>query len=92
AARTPAFLPGRRPYRRPDVSFSWRKVVRNEKNGVLALLILLCLLGLAADAAEGELSLTEERASIAAAALGLVAYGVAKSLCRWTGFLSEPGR
>jgi protein-S-isoprenylcysteine O-methyltransferase Ste14 len=39
AARTPAFLPDPRGYRRCDLPFSWKKVLKKEKNGFCAIFL-----------------------------------------------------
>lgn len=92
AESTPAFLPRAVSYRRPEVPFSWRKVARNEKNGLLGLLALLSLIGVAGDAAAGELTLAEESASLAAAAAALMVYLTIKAATRWSAALDESGR
>lgn len=43
AGRTPAFLPDFRHYRASGIAFSWKKVVKKEKNGVFALFLLFTL-------------------------------------------------
>jgi len=40
AKQTPAFLPRFRNFTKPNLSFSWRKVLKKEKNGLVALLII----------------------------------------------------
>lgn len=92
AARTPAFLPSSFALERPTTPFSWRKVARNEKNGLLALMLLLMIFGMTADLAAGEFSLREECASISAAAASCALYVAVKGLNRWTGLLQEAGR
>ena len=89
ASRTPAFFPDFSNCVTPNTRFSWRKVLRQEKNGLFALLLLLCIFGLVGDLAEGEFSLREERLSIAGAAFGGVVYGFLKLLKEWTSVLSD---
>lgn len=43
---TPAFIPKLSAYTKPKYSFSWRKVAKKEKNGLLALCLLLLLMSL----------------------------------------------
>lgn len=43
AERTPAFIPRFRQFKTSDLSFSWKKVAKKEKNGVFALFLLFCL-------------------------------------------------
>ncbi|MEL7450334.1 MAG: isoprenylcysteine carboxylmethyltransferase family protein, partial [Pseudomonadota bacterium] len=88
AARTPMFFPNLSGFVAPGTRFSWRKVLRQEINGMLALLFLLCLFGLVGDLAEGEFSLWEERLSIAAAAAATVAFVILKFLKKRTTILN----
>lgn len=43
AKRTPAFIPGLKGFVPPAFPFSWRKVVKKEKNGIFALLLIFSL-------------------------------------------------
>ena len=92
AAHTPVFLPNVRKYVAPQTRFCWRKVFRQEKNGLTALLVLFCVFGLVGDIAEGEVSLAEERLSIAGALFGLWSYLVLKLLKTRTSVLSGDAR
>ena len=92
AARTPMFLPDFSCYVPPSTQFSWRKILRQEKNGFFALLFLLCLFGLVGDIAEGELSFWEERSSIAAAIFAGIVYSLLKLLKVSTSVLSTVSR
>lgn len=46
ANNTPAFIPKPSNYKKPKYPFSWRKVAKKEKNGLLALCLLLLLMSL----------------------------------------------
>ena len=92
AARTPAFLPDFSNFVQPTCRFSWRKVLKQEKNGIFALLLIFCALGLVGDLAEGEFSLAEERISIAGSILGALTYVILKAMKEWTSFLNEKVR
>ncbi|MEM1262021.1 MAG: isoprenylcysteine carboxylmethyltransferase family protein [Pseudomonadota bacterium] len=89
ARLTPAFVPRFDRYRAPQRRFRWRKVIKQEKNGAVALLALYCLFGLIGDLAEGELSFEEERYSIGAAYTGAVVYLVVKWLKKHTTVLVD---
>lgn len=41
AAKTPAFIPGLNSWNNPDLSFSWKKVLKKEKNGLFAIFLLI---------------------------------------------------
>lgn len=43
AAKTPCFIPRLKGYRKAALPFSWKKVIRKEKNGLLALLLVFTL-------------------------------------------------
>lgn len=44
AAATPAILPAFLLWQRPSLSFSWRKVIKKEKNGLFAIFLLLWIM------------------------------------------------
>ncbi|MEM8682166.1 MAG: isoprenylcysteine carboxylmethyltransferase family protein [Pseudomonadota bacterium] len=90
AETTPAFLPSFSAYAPPTMRFNWRKVLRQEKNGLFALMFLVCLFSLVGDAAEGEFSVAEERATIIAAVLAGLTYATLKVLKDRTTFLDTP--
>ncbi|MEM7611830.1 MAG: cytochrome b/b6 domain-containing protein [Pseudomonadota bacterium] len=92
AVRTPAFLPAFSKYVAPSRRFSWRKVLRQEKNGLFALLLVLCVFGLVGDVAEDEFSLYEERLSIAGAVFAAMVYSFLKLLKKRTLILSDSPR
>ena len=43
AEGVPAFIPTLSQFKTPNLSFSWRKVLKKEKNGLFAMFILFCL-------------------------------------------------
>jgi protein-S-isoprenylcysteine O-methyltransferase Ste14 len=43
ASKTPAFIPAISQYRNPRLPFSWKKVFKKEKNGVVAVFLLIFL-------------------------------------------------
>lgn len=92
ASQTPPFVPSRVRLTRPKMQFSWRKVAKQEKNGLFALCLLLCLFGIAGDLAAGELSFTEEYVSISATIASGVLYYALRALKRHTTLLDEEGR
>ena len=92
ASETPIFLPKHFNYVRPKLQFSWKKVLKKEKNGLFALFLLLCLFRLIGDLVRGEFSLIEERLSIFGAVLTGIIYLVLKYLKKRTKLLNEVGR
>ncbi len=55
AARTPAFIPSFKNFKKPSIPFSIKKVLKNEKNGLLAIFVLIYLFELVALAIDGQL-------------------------------------
>ena len=43
AEKVPAFLPKLSSFQAPSYAFSWKKVLKKEKNGVFALFFIFCL-------------------------------------------------
>ena len=86
------FLPRRLNFAKPAAAFSWKKVAKKEKNGLFALLLLLCLFDLAGDVAEGAPSIREERLSIASAVVSGALYYSLTALKKLTSVLDEEGR
>ncbi|MEL6713086.1 MAG: isoprenylcysteine carboxylmethyltransferase family protein [Planctomycetota bacterium] len=92
AAATPVFFPTHLRYRRAERSFSWRKALKHEKNGLAGLFLALCILELAGDWAEGQLSLEAERGLIGVTLAVGACYLVLRTLKRRTSLLDEAGR
>ncbi|MDR3184646.1 MAG: isoprenylcysteine carboxylmethyltransferase family protein, partial [Prevotellaceae bacterium] len=82
AEKTPAFLPNLCEFRRSELAFSWKKVLKKEKNGFCALFLLFALFHVS-----GELFKAEPRYNyglLIAAAASVVVYFVLKYLKRCT--------
>lgn len=90
AARTPCIIPDFRRYVRPALSFSWKKVLKKEKNGLLALLLIFGMLDIAGETVAGKepkyLWLHILTAIVAAS------YLVIRHIKKHTTLLDEPGR
>ncbi|MDR0543812.1 MAG: isoprenylcysteine carboxylmethyltransferase family protein [Odoribacteraceae bacterium] len=86
AVRTPAFVPSPRLFVRPARKFSWRKVLRDEKNGLLALFLAFSAFDLAGWCAGGG---AYSLFLAAATAASLLLYLVARHLKRKTRALEE---
>lgn len=91
AGRTPAFLPDFRHYRASGIAFSWKKVVKKEKNGVFALFLLFTLFDIIIvywQVASVSLNLP----LYVATAISGIAYFVLKYVKSHTNLLDEQGR
>lgn len=90
AQQVPAFLPRFHGYVRPDLPFSWRKVLKKEKNGFAAVFLVFFLFDVS-----GEL-VVKGRDFNAVFAAGLafsaLSYLAIKFLKKRTRLLDEPGR
>ncbi|MDR2414790.1 MAG: lipid A phosphate methyltransferase, partial [Odoribacteraceae bacterium] len=90
ASRTPAFIPDFRLFVRPVTRFSWRKVARNEKNGVLALFLVFSAFDVAGRWVDGRVGY--DRFYATATAVSLLAYLVSRYLKKHTRVLDERSR
>ncbi len=84
---TPCVLPRFRDFRKPSVRFSWKKVLRKEKNGLVALFLIFCLFDVSGELIEGN----APKYIWLAVTTGvlLVAYGVLKYLKHHTSVLNS---
>ena len=89
ADKTPVILPCLCRYRPAAYPFSWRKVLKKEKNGVFALLLTFSVFDVAGAAALG---CGTDRCMLVLTALSGMAYLALKIIKRRTGWLDEPGR
>lgn len=91
ARATPAFLPNPRLWRRPDLPFSLRNVLRREYNNVFSVVLAMFLLDSASEsAAQGRFALGHWWSL--ALAIGFLAWLVLRTLKRHTELLRVAGR
>ncbi len=90
AEKTPCILPRFSQYKAPALAFSWKKVVKKEKNGLLALLIVFSLFDIVGEWLVGEPPKYIPLAIFTGVVL--VAYLLLKYLKRHTSLLDEAGR
>jgi protein-S-isoprenylcysteine O-methyltransferase Ste14 len=90
ASKTPAFLPNFKLFVKPSLSFSYKKVLKKEKNGLLALLLIFCIFDLSGEWIERQESYNHFL--IVACLLSIFAYCVLKYLKKKTCVLNEAGR
>ena len=90
AEHVPAFVPRFGRFERPDLPFSWKKVLKKEKNAFAALFLIFFLFDVA-----GQIVLNERNFNyfIAGGVLfSALSYIVIKLLKNQTGLLDDPGR
>jgi len=86
----PGFIPRFRGYRKPELPFSWRKVLKKEKNGLAAVFLIFAALDITAKLLDKENSLNW---FLISGCIGtLLFYVVLKYLKYNTGILNERGR
>lgn len=89
AEHTPAFIPCFKRFRPADLPFSWKKVIKKEKNGVFALFLLFSLFdGIVA----WQTNVSPNFALLALAAASGIGYLILKYVKKHTGLLDERGR
>jgi len=90
AETVPAFVPRLRGFTKPSLSFSWKKVIKKEKNGFAAIFLIFFLFNVA-----GELIVNERDFNYIIAAgflLSLLSYVVIKILKNKPVLQDKPGR
>lgn len=90
AMRTPAIIPNLKHFKSSSLSFSWKKVLKKEKNGVFALFLLFSIF----DSLSANLShsLSCNIPLLLMAVVSGVAYLVLKYIKKYTSLLDEQGR
>jgi protein-S-isoprenylcysteine O-methyltransferase Ste14 len=88
--KVPPFVPRCRGFVKPDLPFSWKKVLKKEKNGLAALFLIFCAFDVA-----GELIQEQSGYNVvflAGCAFSVLAYMILKILKTRSGLLNEAGR
>jgi len=89
AEKTPAFIPSFKNFVKPNLPFSWKKVLKKEKNGFAAIFIIFCAFDVAAELLKGTQNFNIYL--IIAAAISVVLYLILKALKK-TALMQEEGR
>jgi protein-S-isoprenylcysteine O-methyltransferase Ste14 len=90
AENVPAFLPRFGNFVKPGLPFSWKKVIKKEKNGLLAVFLIFFAFDIAGDLIENETHLNYFL--IGGCIISLLSYVVLKYLKSQTTVLDEEGR
>jgi protein-S-isoprenylcysteine O-methyltransferase Ste14 len=90
AERVPAFIPRLRNYVKSEWPFSWKKVLKKEKNGLAAVFVVFTAFNMAGETIQHKTDYNYF--FIVACALSLLSYFILKYLKRRTKVLDEEGR
>lgn len=90
--KTPPFLPIHFKYKRPNISFSWKKVLRMEKTGLFSLFLLFFLFDIAGKYAGKKTFVFEENWYLIGTIVSGLIYIIIKILLKRTNFLDEADR
>jgi protein-S-isoprenylcysteine O-methyltransferase Ste14 len=90
AAKTPAFIPSFAKFVKPNLPFSWKKVIKKEKNGLAATFLIFALFNIAGNYVQHKT--TYNGFFITAAVLSSLLYIILKYIKSNTNILNEEGR
>lgn len=92
AAKVPPFLPKHFKYIKSDISFSWKKAMKKEKNGLAALFVLFFVFETIGYWAENNSFHIEMDWKVIGTIITGIIYYILKFLKRYTSVLNEEGR
>jgi len=92
ASSTPPFLPTHFNYIKPNIYFSWKKVLKKEKNGLFALFLVFFIFETVSVFAKEKTFLIEENWIVVGVITTGILYVVLKYLKKHTNYLNEPNR
>ncbi len=90
ASKTPAFIPDFSLFVKPSIWFSWKKVMKKEKNGYAALFLVFYLFYITGEYSEGEEP--HNNLLLSACIASLVIYFILKLIKKKSNWLDEDGR
>lgn len=88
--KTPSFVPSFSCFKKPGLCFSWKKVVKKEKNGLAALFIIFFLFNLAGNLIQNKFNYSLPL--LAACIVTCILYVILKYLKKYTQVLNEENR
>lgn len=92
ADSNPAFIPSFKKYQPSKYPFSWKKILRKEKNGILAIFVLLFIFHNIKYSIENDAFTVDNNWILWATLAALVLYFLVKILKKYTSALNESGR
>ncbi len=90
AKKVPAFLPSFKNFKKPGLSFSWKKVLKKEKNGLAAIFIIFSFFDISGEMIKQETGFNYF--FIGSSIATIIIYLILKYLKRKTDILNEAGR
>ena len=90
AENVPPFFPNFKNFRKPSLPFSWKKVLKKEKNGLLAVFLIFAAFDITGNLIEGKSDYNYFL--LVGCAISLVLYLILKYLKSQTTVLNEAGR
>jgi protein-S-isoprenylcysteine O-methyltransferase Ste14 len=92
AESTPAFMPAINNYEKSGILFSWKKILKNEKNGIAGIFVTFFIFDFTGHSINAGRLVIEPNFWFYAAIIALVFYFILKYLKRKTALLNEEGR
>jgi len=92
AESTPAFIPAINNYEKSGISFSWKKILKNEKNGIAGIFVTFFIFDFTGHSINVGRLVIKPNFWFYAAIISLVFYFILKYLKRKTALLNEEGR
>jgi len=89
ATITPAFVPCLKKWKKPALSFSWKKVIQKEKNGFLAIFVVVYLFKTIEVYIEKQEFIVEDMWLIYATIFAIAYYIIVKYTNKWTSLLKH---
>jgi protein-S-isoprenylcysteine O-methyltransferase Ste14 len=88
--KTPAFWPSFKNFVKPALPFSWKKILKKEKNGLAAIFVIFCVFDLASNLVQGSREFNP--VWIWLAGVSIIIYLILKVLKSHSRLLNEEGR
>lgn len=92
AEKTPAFIPGFKKFEKPKIKFSWKKILKKEKNGINGLFIIFFFFDFTGNIIDAGKLVIVRNFWFYAAIISFTIYLILKFLKRKTTVLDEEGR
>lgn len=90
AEKVPAFVPKFSNFKRSDLTFSWKKILKKEKNGLAALLLIFFFFDLSGEMIDKGHHMNYVVMTMCI--ISVVMYAILKYMKKFTSLLDEPGR